>query len=361
MKSYSHLWERITSPDNIKLAIDKASKGKRSRKRVKEIYENKEKYIDYFQSFAAIYKHRHKKPKIIKDGACKKEREIVVPSFDEQVLHHMIVNVISPIITHGMYEHAHGSIPGRGPQKAAKQIKKWIARDGKHCKYYLKMDIRHFFGSIDHDRLKAYIKRYIRDERALRLIFEVIDCTDKGLPLGFHTSHWLANWYLQGLDHYIKQDLKAEHYVRYMDDMVIFGSNKKKLHRIRVEVAGYLNDRLGLELKPNWQVARFHHRKGGRFLDFMGFRFYRDRTTLRRSIMLRMTRRARRISRKEKPTIYDCRRMMSALGWLKATDTYGMYLKWIKPCISFRKMKKRISRHDRKERRKLCMYMLKAA
>ena len=112
MKSYSHLWERITSPDNIKLAIDKASKGKRSRKRVKEIYENKEKYIDYFQSFAAIYKHRHKKPKIIKDGACKKEREIVVPSFDEQVLHHMIVNVISPIITRGMYEHAHARACG---------------------------------------------------------------------------------------------------------------------------------------------------------------------------------------------------------------------------------------------------------
>ena len=351
----------MISPENIMLAIDKASKGKRSRKRVKEIYENKEKYTAYFAEYASIYKHRYKKPKIIKDGACRKEREIVVPSFDEQVLHHMIVNVISPVIMKGMYEHTHGSIPGRGPQRAQKRIKAWIAHDGKHCKYYLKMDIRHFFGSIDHEILKKYIRRYIHDEKLLRLMFEVIDCTDVGLPLGFHTSHWIANWFLQGLDHYIKQELHAEHYVRYMDDMVIFGSNKRKLHRIRVEVAGYLNDRLGLELKPNWQVARFHYHSGGRFLDYMGFRFYRNRITLRRSIMLRMTRRARKISRKEKPTIYDCRRMMSALGWLKSTDSYGIYKKWIKPCISFQELKRRISRHDKQERRATCLYMQKAA
>lgn len=361
MKSYNHLWEKMISPENIMLAITKASKGKRGRKRVKEIYENQEKYIEYYQKYAAIYKHRYKKPKKIKDGACKKEREIVVPSFDEQVLHHMIVNVISPVIRKGMYEHTHGSIPGRGPQRAAKQIKKWIARDPKNCKYYLKMDIHHFFGSIDHDRIKAYISKYIRDRMVLRALFEVLDCTEKGLPLGFHTSHWLANWYLQGLDHFIKQKLGAAHYVRYMDDMVIFGANKRKLHRIRIEVAGYLNDRLGLELKPNWQVTRFHHRHGGCFLDFMGFRFYRDRTTLRRSIMLRMTRRARTISKKEKPTIYDCRRMMSALGWLKTTDTYGMYRKWIKPYISFQKMKRRIRNRDKRERRKTCLCNQKAA
>ena len=43
-----------------------------------------------------------------------------------------------------------------------------------------------------------------------------------GIPLGFYTSQWLSNWYLQGLDHFIKEQLCAVHYMRYMDDMVVF-------------------------------------------------------------------------------------------------------------------------------------------
>lgn len=214
------------------------------------------------------------------------------------------------------------------------------------------MDIRQFFASIDHEMLKAYIRKRIHDEKFLKILFEVIDSTEQGLPLGFHTSHWLANWYLQGLDHYIKQDLKAIHYVRYMDDMVIFGSSKKELHRICKCVDEYLKE-LKLELKGNWQVARFDRGGKYRFLDFMGFRFYRNRTTLRKGIMVRMTRRAKRF--KKNPTIYSCRRMMSALGWIKQTDSYDMYLDRIKPYINFQQLKRKISRYDRRIRKeKLC-------
>ena len=80
----------------------------------------------------------------------------------------------------------------------------------------------------------------------------------------------------------------------------------------------------------------------------MGYRFHRGYTTLRRSIMLRMSRRARRISRKEKTTIFDCRQMLSALGWIKATNTYRWYEEWIKPYVSFRKCRKRVSSYDRR-------------
>ena len=353
MKSYNHLMAKFLSDENITLAIRKAAKGKRDRKRVKMILNNIGEYVSYYQSFALRYKHRHKRPKKIFDGIRQKVREIIVPSFDEQVLHHMVVNVLEPIIMRGIYEHVHGSIPKRGPIQGKRQLEKWIRKDKKNCRYCLKMDIRHFFGSIPHDRLLKYIRKYIRDKQFVSILEEIITTTDVGLPLGFHTSHWLANWYLQGLDHYIKEQLGAVYYMRYMDDMVILGSNKRKLHKMRMAIGEYLHEELGLELKGNYQVYNLeyvdkHGEVRGRDLDYMGFRFKHNRTIMRKAIMLRMCRKARRIHNKDKPTVHDCKQMMSALSWLKNTDSYGMYLEHIEPYVNFQYMKRRISRYDRR-------------
>lgn len=233
-------------------------------------------------------------------------------------------------------------------------IEKWIRIDPKNCKYVLKMDIRHFFDSIPHDRLKAKLKKTVHDEKMLELLFRIIDVTEVGIPLGFYTSQWLSNWYLQGLDHFIKEQLCAVHYMRYMDDMVIFGSNKRVLHRMRQAISDYLEMELGLELKANWQVFRFSYGNNqGRDLDFMGFRFYRNRTILRKSIMYKATRKARKISKKEKATILDARQMLSYLGWIDCTDTYLMYRKWIKPCVSFQQLKRKVSRYDKYDEKRV--------
>lgn len=209
------------------------------------------------------------------------------------------------------------------------------------------MDIHHFFDSVPHSILKEKLAKYIKDEQMLNLLFEIIDVTDSGIPLGFYTSQWFSNWYLQELDHYIKEYLHAAHYIRYMDDMVIFGANKKVLHRMRKEIDEFLGCRFGLELKGNWQVFLFDWRGRGRDLDFMGFRFYRNRTLLRRTIMYKASRKALKISKKEHPTIYDVRQMLSYLGWLDCTDTYKMYEKWIKPHVNFQKIKRYSSKYSR--------------
>lgn len=119
---------------------------------------------------------------------------------------------------------------------------------------------------------------------------------------------------------------------------------------MRLAIAEYLEKELGLQMKDNWQVFRFDYRGKYRFLDFMGFRFYRNRVTLRRSVMLKAARKARKISRKEKITVFDARQMLSYLGWIDATDTYGMYETHIKPFVVFGKLKKKISRYDRNRR-----------
>ena len=81
----------------------------------------------------------------------------------------------------------------------------------------------------------------------------------------------------------------------------------------------------------------------------MGFRFYRNRTVLRKKLMLRATRKARAICKKKgSRTIYDARQMLSYLGWLDCTDTYGMYRKRIKPFVSFQYIKRYAGRYQRR-------------
>jgi len=130
--------------------------------------------------------------------------------------------------------------------------------------------------------------------------------------------------------------------------MIVFDGNKRELHEMKNRIESYLKSKLGLELKYNWQVFRFNYKERFRFLDFMGFRFYRNRTTLRRSIALRATRKAMKLYKKEVKTVFDIRQMLSYMGWLDCTDTYRFYEERIKPYVNIQYMKRRISNYDKR-------------
>lgn len=348
MKSYNHLYEICVSDENRRKAIKKTKHSKRIRRIVKKRHLSDDALFIDSRDWIEKFQNAEHTPIEIYDGISHKKRTIIVPTLEELVVQHCIVNALMPVFWKGMYEHSYGSLPGRGAHKGKKVIEKWIRKDPGNTKYVLKMDIHHFFDSVPHDILKRKLAKKIHDEKMIDLLFQIIDVTDSGIPLGFYTSQWLSNWYLQELDHFIKEKLHAVHYIRYMDDMVIFGSNKKVLHQMRIAISQYLSDNLGLELKENWQVYRFSYGKDkGRDLDFMGFRFYRNRTVLRKSILFKAVRKANKIAKKERPTIYDIRQMLSYLGWISCTDTYGAYLKKIKPCVDFQYMKRKMSSYDR--------------
>ena len=109
----------------------------------------------------------------------------------------------------------------------------------------------------------------------------------------------------------------------------------------------HIKDELGLQLKENWRIVKFDS-GNGTDLDFMGFRFFRNRTIMRKKILFKAVRKANKISKKEKPTIYDCKQMLSSLGWIKCTDVYGIYERLIKPKVNFQTLKRRISNYDRR-------------
>lgn len=342
-KSYNHLYEQLISEDNIRLAIQLSSRGKRKRKDVQKYFENPDEHIVPIQKMVTRFKNANHRPVEIYDGISRKKRTIIVPKYREQIVHHMLVNVLKPIMQRSMYYHSYGSLPGKGGHRGKKYIERWIRTDKENTQFCLKMDIKKYFDSVPHDVVKSQMRKMIHDEEFLRVLFEVLDVTEHGLPLGFYTSQWLANWYLTELDYFIKQKLGAKYYIRYMDDMVIFGSDKTELHRMKDKIQEYLVNNLGLTLKDNWQVFRLDCRA----LDYMGFRFYRNKTTLRKSILMKAFRKARRVAKKEKMTLREIRQMMSYFGWLNVTDTYAAYFDHIRPYFSFQYGRRRISNHER--------------
>lgn len=383
-KSVNNLYKPMLNHGNVEKMFHRAAKGKTERPDVAAILnpDNIRHHVDLVieqlsntapDGYDVPYPERAWKPtnheKVrINEGTTKKARDIEKPKYNyEQVVHHMAVSACYEIFMRGMYEFSCGSIPKRGAHYGKKYIEKWIKTDGKNCKYILKMDIRHFFESVDHGILKEWLAEKIRDKRMLYLLNLIINGSgnpigdnqreEKGLPLGFVTSQWFSNFMLQPLDHYIKEELHATHYIRFADDMVIFGRNKKELHRMQQSIALFLQKRFNLEMKRNWQVFRFEYveRKSGKVkgrpLDFMGFEFHKDRTILRESIMLNCTRKVNRVSKKDVITWHDATAILSYMGYLKHTDTYVMYLQRVKPYVKAKKLKRIVSKHSKREER----------
>lgn len=419
MRSYNNLYESMLQDNYIKQCFIDAAKGKKRRNRnnIKQVLENIDEETEKLKKILQeeMFIPDYHKEQIINDGSKRKVRKILKPYYKyEQVVHHCTIGQFKTIVMNGLYEFSCGSIPKRGVHYGKKYMRKWIDSYDEKKLYILKMDIQHFFESINRTILKEKLRKVIRDDRFYRLlcilieydriaetvkiledetiemsvcevkglvtyiafdnnmavlnllysigvcqetllnIKKIICNTRKGVPLGYYTSQWFGNFFLKEFDHYVKEELKATDYMRYMDDMVILGRNKKKLHKIKKAIQIYLHEKLDLELKGDWQLFRFEYidRNGavkGRMLDFMGFQFHYNRTTIRKSTLESARRKAYHIAKSETISWYNASVMLSYMGGFKHTDTYDYYLKYIKPNVNIKKLKKIVSKHSKKE------------
>lgn len=346
MKRYSYIYSKICDIENIKLAIKNASNGKCDRKIVADIVSNINYYSEQVQSILInkTYKPLPYRTFKIKDGSSQKERIIYCPPFfPDQIIHWALMQQISPLIMKSMYIYNCGSVPNRGVHYAKKYLRKWIDTDRKNTKYCLKMDIKKFYPSINKEQLKKAFKNKFKDIDVLNLINIIVDSHECGVPIGNYTSQWFANFFLQGLDYFIKQKLTAKYYIRYMDDMIVLGCNKKKLHQIKREIDEYISP-LGLTLKSNWQIFKIDKRD----IDFLGFRFFRSKTILRKRNSLRIKRRVKKIYKKPLLSYKDAAAINSYMGWIIHSDSYSYYTKHIKPYLNISKIKEVIANESRK-------------
>ena len=200
MISFNNVSDAIYIPEEQIKDIYKASKGKSKREEaaiVKADIEKHRRILDKKLRNNSFIPKRHN-TKTIQENSCKKTRKIVKPKYMyEQMAHHAIMRVFVPIAMRGMYYHVYGSIPGKGVHRGKRTVERWIREDGRNCKYIYKLDIRHFFESVPHRRLKKAIKRKIRDRDLQKKLFLIIDSHAPGLPLGYYPSQWFGNFYLQ--------------------------------------------------------------------------------------------------------------------------------------------------------------------
>lgn len=369
-KQYKYLYRRMLEEETIRKAYKNLRKGKTKRKEIQAID------ADFDNEVAAMrlmientkppgvaverpelaFKPRKHTPKIIEEHG--KRRKIYMPEIHEQWLHHIIVLVLEPIIMATAYPFSCGSFPKRGGHYGKRQLLRWFSK-GKGLRNFAKIDIRHFYDSVRLNILLRELRIRIKDEWFLYFIQLCLQEFKKGIPLGFYISQWLANYLLEPLDHFITKVLGFDKYERYMDDMTIFDDNKKKLHQAIVEIRKFIGRRFRLKLKNTYQVCKFHFvkRNGkaiGRPLDFMGFLFFRDRTTIRRRVMLAATRLAKKMHKaREAGRGYftkHIKAMLSYMGWFTHTDSYDCYTEYIKPfLIRLSRLKAIISKLDRRQ------------
>jgi RNA-directed DNA polymerase len=249
MKRIKNLIAEITDLDNLYLAFWKASKGKRYAEEILAYQSALDKNLSLLRSHilrGGVDVGNYHYFKIYEP----KERQICASAFREQVLHHALMNVCHPYFERTLIFDSYASRKGKGTYAAIDRAKAY----SNQYSFFLKLDVKKFFDSIHHAVLKVQLSRMFKDYGVLSIFNQIIDSYEaspqRGLPIGNLTSQYFANHYLSSLDHFIKEELGAKAYVRYMDDMVLWHDDKAVLKSMYKAIKGFVENELQCNLKP---------------------------------------------------------------------------------------------------------------
>ncbi len=285
MKTYTHLFDQITTFDNLLTALANAKRGKTDRPDVARFVFHQERELFLLQAELQQKQYRPGAYKtfLIHDP---KERMISAAPFRDRVVHHALCNIIAPIFEKTFIHTSYANRVGKGVHRAIEQYQEYA----KQFPYVLKCDIKKFFPSVDHQILKNEIRWKIACPDTLWLCDTIIDASNvqepsfiyfpgddlftpdqrpKGLPIGNLTSQFWANVYLNRFDHFIKQKLGVAGYIRYVDDFVLFGESKTELQEWQLKLTEELSK---YRLLPHPHKTQIYQVKDG--VPFLGLQVY---------------------------------------------------------------------------------------
>jgi len=280
MKHSYPTFDAISAMDNLYHAWHKVSLGKSAKSSIINFYRNlDENLVSIADSLkTGTYKPGLYNSFLIKDP---KERIISASPVRDRVVQHAIMNYYEQVFDRHLIFDTYACRVGKGTHKAVLRAFHFA----KSSKYFLKMDVRKYFDSIDHAVLKYLLAKIIKDKEVLDLFYIIIDSGDtfsgKGVPIGNLTSQFFANYFLSGFDHYCKEQRHVRRYIRYMDDMLIFSDNKNDLKDLYADAVSYTEEKLKLSLKP---AVLGYVTNGAPFLGFLikPFGIYLQKKTKRR-------------------------------------------------------------------------------
>lgn len=252
MKRKGNLYPSIYDFNNIISAYNEVCRNTRNERRVENLKEYKSVYISRIHNILKNKQYRvgsYNKFIIYEP----KKRLIVSQNVQDKIINHLVARyILYPAILPCLLDVNVASRKDMGTRKGLELAsyfhQKCII---KYSTYYiLKCDISKFFANINHDILKNKLLRRIKDKDALKIVFDIIDSNTDGLFIGSMTSQILAIFYLNDLDHFIKETLKIKYYVRYQDDFLLFHHSKNYLKHCLYEITTFLEkEKLELNIK----------------------------------------------------------------------------------------------------------------
>jgi retron-type reverse transcriptase len=309
MKRHGNLWGRLTSFENLLVAFRQAAKGKGCKLYVLLFIKKLEHNLLRIQDELLTERY--------KPGAYTtfpiyepKKRMISAAPFEDRVVHHALINVIGPLFEASFIPQSYANQVGKGTHRAIREVQSAM----RLHRYVLHCDVRKYFPSIDLEILKGLIRRKIKDPGVLRLVDLIVDGSNpqerivqyfpgdnlftplerrRGLPIGNLTSQFFANVYLNGFDHFVKEELGCRFYARYVDDIVVVESDKDHLWAVCAAMERYL-EKLRLRMHPN----KRHIRPVESGFRFLGQVIYPDRRRLPKENLRRFMRRMREFRRR---------------------------------------------------------------
>lgn len=246
-----------------------------------------------------------------------KPRLIARVPIGERVLHTALVMLMQPIFEPAYSPADYACRPGFGTHRALLRLAELMTRH----RFVVHLDVRAYYPSIDREIMKRLLEKRIRDPDFMALVVSLLDAScdlyrdplhrrragleadwpppGRGLPVGSSLSQLLATHiYLNAFDHWVKRQLKVSGYLRYGDDLFLFGDRRAEMRFWRGEVGAWLLEHRQLRLKhPQAPVlsCRGH-------LDALGHR-------LRRGCDIRpLPRAGRRFQHKLRQCLYAPRR-----------------------------------------------------
>lgn len=273
-----------------------------------------------------------------------KKRLIMALPFRDRVVQWAIYRVLNPSLDRRYITGSYACRVGKGAHAAVDCLQRWLrSLAATHPKVYaLNLDVAKYFYRIDHDVLMEILGRIIADKDLLWLLETIIRSEETrfgisldntsladerllglGMPIGNLTSQMFANLYLNELDQYAKHVLRARHYVRYMDDVVILHPEKSVLWQYKQQIEDYLARHLHLQLNNKTAV-----RNAEQGVEFCGYRVWPTHRKLRKKTALHMRRRLRNVRdayARGKISVDRARAsVQSYMGLLRHCSSYGL-------------------------------------
>jgi len=260
-----NLFDAIASFPALMEAARRAARGKRAKPGAAAFLANLEKEVLRLERQLQDGSYRPGRYKTI-EIFDPKHRIVSAAPFPDRVVHHAFCAVCEPLFERGFIGDSYANRTGKGTHRAIARYEKFRNR----YRHVLRCDIYRYFPAIDHAILKRDIRRRIACERTLALADLIIDNSNpqepvhvyypgdglftpferrRGLPIGNLTSQFFANVYLDSLDHFCKEVLRAKGYLRYVDDFALFHDDPVQLEDWRRRIARFLEGRR-LRLHP---------------------------------------------------------------------------------------------------------------